>query len=1055
MKRIALVLLLLCLPVIAFGQTSGKISGTVASDGQPLAGANVLVKGTTYGAATDEDGRYYILDVPVGTYEVEAQYIGYKKLAISNVHVNANLTTELNFNLEVAAVEGEEVEVTAERPLIQKNATNSTAIIDKEVVRALPVRTVGAMIGLQAGAVGTNVRGSRTSDNAYYIDGVLMRNHWTGGNLAASLSQQGMTEIAFQAGGFSAEYGGANGGVVNIATATGTEKVSGSFEYLSDLGSSSPGSKQNKLYSYGRNLYNFSVGAPITSNIRFFGLIEKEKNEDANPSYAAAPFMDREILTQAQFEAKGYDTLYTLQDGDYPPGVIYAEQFVFDNQTDPDSLTAGVAKYDTTYVLGSNYRRLYGKKRSGDDERFTYQGNVDMDFRPFRVKLGIGGYNYISHNYSHIRHLLSWDNYGYEYNSGNRYLYANTTWSLSSKSYLKAIASKNSYEQFFFNNLFDHGTKDDATKAKFDQYGKRSTDPNSPNYYLRRDGRNPLTVQDLVGFARYGTRYDDYEQRFQDQTGLRLDYVNQYGVHELKAGMEFYKTTIYRYRIAQPFEVTEKTSLLDVDHDGIVSLSEVGDQDGDGTAGTQADYDTWRFYTYRNAYVDNLGYDLYGKKTTSGKTGSEPGKAVESRFYFQDKIELKDVVVQVGLSYETFDAGTKAPAGKWDADNDKWVVTSEGTAEGFRNVWLDDTGWIDKTGTQKGSLPWKKVPKRTALMPRLGFSFPVTDQTVFRANYGVYWQAPPLQNVYLTDAGFTANLTQGNMTVSENPALKPERTTSYEVGISQQIGQYAALDIAGYYKESRDYLMLKNHEVIDGQHALKNGSNYTYAQYMNGDYGVTQGFSFSLSMRRMKGILGQVNYTYMNARGTGSGANDNFDIAWTGDTYPTTINRLSYDQTHTGSVILDYRNPMGFGVNAVYTFGSGHAYTPTTVQSEVFGRGWDIPTAAINSGDLPWVARLDLRADYNLKVAGVNLNLYLLVQNAFNRQNVTSVYRGSGQVANDAWLKTAEGQIWVHSQETEYPAVKGKAESLYLDRLSSPGRWGIPRIVRFGFQVNI
>ncbi|MEE8335524.1 MAG: carboxypeptidase regulatory-like domain-containing protein, partial [Candidatus Neomarinimicrobiota bacterium] len=241
MKKLALILTLILIPAFALAQTSGKLSGTVTGDGQPLAGANVLVKGTTYGSATDENGRYFVLDVPVGAYEIEAQYIGYKTLTISNVHVNANLTTELDFPLEVAAVEGETVQVVAERPLIQRNATNTTAIMDQELVQALPVRTIGDIVALQAGAVGTNVRGGRESDNAYYIDGVLMKDRWSGGNFQNSLSQQSLSEVSFQAGGMSAEYGGANGGVVTIDTLDGVKKFSAAAQYVTDFGDTSPG----------------------------------------------------------------------------------------------------------------------------------------------------------------------------------------------------------------------------------------------------------------------------------------------------------------------------------------------------------------------------------------------------------------------------------------------------------------------------------------------------------------------------------------------------------------------------------------------------------------------------------------------------------------------------------------------------------------------------------------------------------------------------------------------------------------------------------------------
>ena len=95
-------------------------------------------------------------------------------------------------------------------------------------------------------------------------------------------------------------------------------------------------------------------------------------------------------------------------------------------------------------------------------------------------------------------------------------------------------------------------------------------------------------------------------------------------------------------------------------------------------------------------------------------------------------------------------------------------------------------------------------------MPRIGFAFPVTDKTVFRAQYGNYMQNVPLQFLYLSDSDLAANITQGNYTNTPNPTLAPERTTSYEVGFTQQIGQFAALDVSGFYKEVRDYLLSRN-----------------------------------------------------------------------------------------------------------------------------------------------------------------------------------------------------------------------------------------------------
>ncbi|RMF55249.1 MAG: carboxypeptidase-like regulatory domain-containing protein, partial [Calditrichaeota bacterium] len=122
------------LPALVFGQSSGKIVGIVkdANTGEPLPGVNVVVEGTTYGAATDVDGYYVILNVPVGIYDIKASFIGYKEVTLSGVRVSADITTEANFELEEAAIEGEAVVVTASRPLVEKHVTQSVSLVTSE-----------------------------------------------------------------------------------------------------------------------------------------------------------------------------------------------------------------------------------------------------------------------------------------------------------------------------------------------------------------------------------------------------------------------------------------------------------------------------------------------------------------------------------------------------------------------------------------------------------------------------------------------------------------------------------------------------------------------------------------------------------------------------------------------------------------------------------------------------------------------------------------------------------------------------------------------------------
>ena len=323
----------------------------------------------------------------------------------------------------------------------------------------------------------------------------------------------------------------------------------------------------------------------------------------------------------------------------------------------------------------------------------------------------------------------------------------------------------------------------------------------------------------------------------------------------------------------------------------------------------------------------------------------------------------------------------------------------------------------------------------------------MTDRTVLHAQYGTFVQHPELARLYLSDTHLAANLTQGNMTVSPNGYLKPERTTQYEVGFAQQVSDFAALDLTAFYKEVRDYTLMENRT-----NATLEGSTFNWAQYVNGDYGVIKGFTASLTARRVRGLRAQANYTLQWAGGTGSNAVTNWNVAWIGDEYPTAINALDYDQRHTGSVIVDYRTGEVFGLfelggNLLYRFGSGTAYTPSRSQSEIFGRGWYAPVAGINSAYAPWTSSIDLRVDFD-KIMGSSLSAYILVLNALNAENVLDVYPTTGQAASDAWLDTPAGKIW----------QLGRSESAgyYEDRLQSdPTWWGAPRLVRFGLTYGL
>lgn len=269
-----LVLMLLATPALVFAQNTGKIAGVVtdAGTGDPLPGAQVILVGTTLGTITDVDGNYFIIGVPVGTFDVQARFVGYQESTVSGVQVSTGYTQEINFAL-TEGVDLGEIVVEYERPLIQKDAVGVPKIVDAEQIVNLPVRGATAVAAIQAGVVsdegsGTlNVRGGRGAEVTYYIDGVKVVG-------TAALPQSAVQEQEMIIGNISARYGDAMSGIINITTKSGSPKYFGSFE----------GITSESLDDFGYNLASVALGGPVMGdNVNFFFAAEYLSQGDSNP----------------------------------------------------------------------------------------------------------------------------------------------------------------------------------------------------------------------------------------------------------------------------------------------------------------------------------------------------------------------------------------------------------------------------------------------------------------------------------------------------------------------------------------------------------------------------------------------------------------------------------------------------------------------------------------------------------------------------------------------------------------------------------------------------
>lgn len=218
--------------------SNGKLTGTITqkSDNAPAVGVNIMITDTYLGAASGQDGRFVILNIPPGTYSVRVDAIGFTPVVLQNVRITTSQTTEINIKLDESVVEGQEVTVVAERPLVQKDLTASQRVTTAKEIADMPVESFLGVLSTHAGvnksADGAlHVRGGRSNEVGYYIGGVSMSNPFFTNSLAVGLSNKALEEMKLVSGAFNAEYGNAMSGVVNVKVKDGGKDYQGSLSY--------------------------------------------------------------------------------------------------------------------------------------------------------------------------------------------------------------------------------------------------------------------------------------------------------------------------------------------------------------------------------------------------------------------------------------------------------------------------------------------------------------------------------------------------------------------------------------------------------------------------------------------------------------------------------------------------------------------------------------------------------------------------------------------------------------------------------------------------------
>ena len=347
-------------------------------------------------------------------------------------------------------------------------------------------------------------------------------------------------------------------------------------------------------------------------------------------------------------------------------------------------------------------------------------------------------------------------------------------------------------------------------------------------------------------------------------------------------------------------------------------------------------------------------------------------------------------------------------------------------------------------------------------MPRIAFSFPISDEAQFFAHYDVLTQRPPQSNrLEPVDYLFMADRVGALL---NNPNLKSEKTVDYELGFAKTLSLRSALKISVFYKELRDMIQVVN---VLGAYPAQ------YLSYGNIDFGTVKGMSVNFDLRRTNNISMTANYTLQFADGTGSSASSGQSLVNTGQPNLRSTIPLAFDQRHALSASVDYHygsgkdydGPVWFGknifanagANMVLSAGSG---TPYSKQANITQEAADgindrsTLQGSLNGSRLPWQFRISAKINKEFEIKwsdkkSSNVNVYVQIQNLLDAKNIISVYRATGNPDDDGYLSSSAAQNSIDAQNSP-----DAFRYLYSLAVNNPNNYSLPRMVRAGLSFQ-
>jgi outer membrane receptor protein involved in Fe transport len=928
--------------------TTGKIIGTVydAQTSEPLPGANIYLENTTLGAASDGDGQFAIMNIQPGTYVLVVNIIGYKEVRMENVRVMIDLTTTLNFELQESIVEGEVITIIAERPLVQMDATSTFSSVSADDIQRLPAQSIADVLELQAGLVrdgnGFHIRGGRSSEAAYWIDGMSVTDVY-GGGMAVDLENNSIEEIQVISGTFNAEYGQAMSGIINQITKEGSKEYTGSIRtYVGDYYST------HGVYDVLDDIRPpEGVAVSSTNPLSSFNPVYNVELNLNGP----LPFSNKKLtffLNGRYFSDEGY--LYG-REWRLPQGIPGNNDIVAMNPYEKFS-GHGKLTFHATPLMKLNYSFLGNTWNA--DRSFSH----DYKYNPLGTaqRKGYGMTHIFEWNHTLNKNTFYAARFMKLYTEYQQYVYEDPTKTID---YLGRVNpdSLHLIDPSFYDIINPDGTYDYKSEKgqALDQYLRENgmnpeyvANPANPEGYVHPDSQ---AIDANYSYSQAGMDMSHYFRSTSSWVG-KLDFNTQINKDNLvKAGIEY--------------------QLHDLTQHGFTLLRKM---EPGGT-------------------VEITPFEPWTPPLSSIYNNRYKRKPIDFSAYLQDKLEMQEIFVNFGVRFDYFDPQTVVPADPSDPDiyypiKDKhiyknWVEPDQKLTPQEEEAYKQQ--FTEYTPEERRAFMHKDVTAKTQLSPRLGIGYPISSTGKIYFSYGHFFKRPDYQYLYSSP---DFKLRDGEVRLFGNPDLNAEHTVKYEIGLQQQLAENLVIDATVYYSDIRDW-------VGTGPKIETASAQRTYYTYENKDYANVRGIILIIEKRFANSFSAKIDYQFQVAEGTYSNPSDAYNSIQNNESPLLALTPLNWEQRHTVSGVLNLmvRKWMFSFVGKYHT---GQPYTPgfTSRAGAVGGttfRGW-----RDNSQYKPNISSMDLYINRKFNIYNYELAFFITVYNLLDQKGQTGVYSDTG-----------------------------------------------------------